>query len=404
MRTDLGWALDPTVTFLNHGSFGACPEPVLAVQRELRDRLERQPIAFMDRNLPVLLEEARKRVGTFVGADPDGLAFVTNATTGVNAVLQSLRFAPGDEIVTTDHEYNAILTTLAATARRDGARIVIARLPLPTAGDDAVVDAIVAAVTDRTRLAVLSHVTSPTALILPIERIVRDLDARGIDTMVDGAHAPGMVPLTLDTLGAAYYTGNGHKWLCGPKGSAFLWVRGDRRERIHPTVTSHGANDPRRDRSRYRLEFDWAGTSDPTAALTLPAAIDWMARLDPDGWPGVMAANHALAVEARDRIAMALDVAPLAPDAMIGSMAAIPLPGVWTDAEASDLHDRLIDEDRIEVPVTTWPVRGARADPDDPPSAALLRVSAQRYVDRADIERLAAALARRRRTWRGAAG
>lgn len=399
MRTDLGWTLDPTVTFLNHGSFGACPEPVLAVQRELRDRLERQPIAFMDRELPILLEEARGRVGAFLGADPDGLAFVANATTGVNAVLHSLRFAAGDEIVTTDHEYNAVLTTLAATAGRDGAHIVMARLPDPAAGDDAIVESIAAVVTDRTRLAVVSHVTSPTAVILPTERIVAALDARGIDTLVDGAHAPGMVPLALDALGAAYYAGNGHKWLCGPKGSAFLWVRRDRRERVHPTVVSHGANDPRTDRTRFRLEFDWVGTSDPTAALTLPAAIDWMAGLDPGGWPAVMAANHALAIEARDRIGAALGVAPTVPAAMIGSMAAVPLPGDWTDARAADLHDRLIDEDRIEIPVTAWPVRGARERPDASPSAAFLRISAQRYVELDDIERLAGALERRRRTW-----
>lgn len=398
MRTDLGWTLDPGVTFLNHGSFGACPEVVMAIQRDLRDRLERQPIAFMDRELPGLLDDARRRVGAFVGADPDGLAFVANATTGVNAVLQSLPFAPGDEIVTTDHEYNAVLATLAGIGRRSGTRIVVARLPDPAAADDAIVERIVAAVTDRTRLAVVSHVTSTTALILPIERIVRALGARGIDTLVDGAHAPGMVPLALDAIGAAYYAGNGHKWLCGPKGSAFLWVRSDRRDRVHPTVVSHGANDPRTDRSRFRLEFDWVGTSDPTATLALPAAIDWMSGSDPGGWPAVMAANHALAIEARDRLAAVLDVTPTIPDAMIGSMAAVPLPGAWSDAQAAHLHDRLIDEDRIEVPITTWPVRGARERPDAAPSAALIRVSAQRYVELDDIERLVAALRRRRPT------
>jgi isopenicillin-N epimerase len=380
------------VTYLNHGSFGACPDPVLAVQRELRDRLERQPVRFLDRDLPRLLDDARHRVADFLGADPDGLAFVANATTGVNAVLRSLRFAPGDELLTNDHEYNAILTTLRETAHRDGAQVVIARVPFPTLGDDEVVAAMLGAVTPRTRLAVISHITSPTALILPIERLVRELDARGIDTLVDGAHAPGMVPLALDTVGAAYYTGNGHKWLCGPKGSAFLWVRADRRDAVRPTVISHGANDPRTDRPRFRLEFDWTGTTDPSAELALPTAIDWMAAQEPGGWPAIMATNHALAVAGRDLLAAALGVSAPAPDGMLGSMAALPIPGLATDAAAAALHDALADEDRIEVPIPTWPVRGARDRPDDPPTNVLVRVSAQRYNELADIERLAAAL------------
>jgi isopenicillin-N epimerase len=396
MRTDLGWTLDASVIYLNHGSFGACPDPVLAVQRELRDRLERQPVAFYERELPARLDDARARVGAFLGADPAGLAFVPNATTGANAVLRSLRFDPGDELLTDDHEYNAILTTLQAVAAREGARVVVAPVPFPISGPDAAFDAILAAVTPRTRLAVLSHVTSPTALVLPIERLVRELDARGIDTLVDGAHAPGMVPLALDELGAAYYTGNGHKWLCGPKGSAFLWVRADRRGRIRPTVTSHGANDPRVDQSRYRLEFDWMGTSDPTAALSLPAAIDWMAAQVPGGWPAIMAANHAAALDARDRVASTLGVAPPAPDAMLGSMASLPIPGLTSDAEAVALHETLIDEDRIEVPTPTWPVRGARARTEDPPTAVLIRISTQRYVERRDIDRLATVLTARR--------
>jgi isopenicillin-N epimerase len=395
MRTDLGWQLDPEVAFLNHGSFGACPEPVLAAQRELRDRLERQPVAFMDRVLPGLLDEARRRVGMFLGADPDGLALVTNATTGVNAVVRSLRFEPGDEILTDDHEYNAILTTLHAVAARDGARVVVARIPFPIDGPDEVVATMLAAVTPRTRLAVVSHVTSPTAVILPVDRLVRELDAQGVDTLVDGAHAPGMVPLDIDAIGAAYYTGNGHKWLCGPKGSAFLWVRSDRREDVRPTVISHGANDPRTDRTRFRMEFDWPGTVDPTAALALPVAIDWMAAQDPGGWPAMMAGNHALALAGRDAIAAALGIEPPAPDSLIGSMTALPIRGPRTDAEARAFHDALIDEDRIEIPITPWPVRGARADPTDDPDIVLVRLSAQRYVEPSDIDRLVEALGRR---------
>lgn len=395
MRTDLGWTLDPSVTFLNHGSFGACPADVLAVQREWRDRLECQPITFLDRELEGHLDTARQALGAFLGADAAGLAFVPNATAGCNAVLSSIRFEPGDEILTDDQEYNAVLNTIRAAADRDGARVVMAALPFPTAGDDEIVDALLAAVTPRTRLAVLSHVTSSTALVLPIERIVRELDARGIDTLVDGAHAPGMVPLALDALGAAYYTGNGHKWLCGPKGAAFLWVRADRREQIHPTIVSHGANATRTDRPRFRLEFDWVGTGDPTAALTLPAAIDWMARLEPGGWPAVMAANHALALEARTLLVAAFGGPNPAPDAMIGSMAAVPIAWPPTAEHATRLHDALIDKDRIEVPIVSWPVPGARSSPTDPPRSILVRVSAQRYNDSGDIALLVAALGRR---------
>ena len=395
MRTGLGWNLDPDVTYLNHGSFGACPEPVLAAQREWRDRMERQPVAFLGGALDGHLRDARAALGAFLGADPDGLAFIPNATTGVNAVLRSLRFAPRDEILTDDHEYNATLTTIGAVAERASARVIIAALPFPSAGEDEVVAAFLAAVTSRTRLVVVSHITSPTALVLPIERLVRAFAERGIDTLVDGAHAPGMLPLALDDLSAAYYAGNGHKWLCGPKGSAFLWVRADRRDLIHPTTVSHGANDTRTDRSRYRLEFDWPGTIDPTAALTLPVAIDWVAGLEPGGWPAVMAANHALAVAARERLLAVLGGPLPAPDSMIGSMAAVPVPGLVSDAQADRLHDDLVREDQIEIPVVGWPVRGARRSLDDPPHKVLIRVSAQRYNDTRDIERLVEALGRR---------
>ena len=394
MRTDLGWRLDPAVTFLNHGSYGACPEAVLASQRTWRDRLESEPVRFMERILPDALADARDRVAAFLGADPAGLAFVSNATSGVNTVLRSLRFEPGDELLATDHEYNATLNALAAIAERDGARVVVARIPVPIDDPSQAFDAILAAVTPRTRLALVSHITSPTALVLPIERIVAGLESRGVDTLVDAAHAPGMVPVDLDALGAAYWTGNGHKWLCGPKGSAVLWVRADRRDRIHPLVISHGANEPLEGRERFRLEFDWTGTGDPTPALALADAIDWMAAQDPGGWPAIMAANHALAMAGRDHLATTLGVAPIAPDAMTGSMAALSLPGSRDEAASRALQRDLTDLDGIQVPIMPWPVRAARRA-DDAPAVTLLRISAQRYNERADYERLAEALARR---------
>ena len=295
------WRLDPAISFLNHGSFGACPGPVLDAQRAWRDRLESEPVRFLARDLEGLLDEARREVASFLGADADGLAFVPNATTGVNAVLASLRFRPGDELLTTDHEYNATLNALRLAAERDGATVVRAEIPFPIRDPSDAVDAILAKVTPKTRFAMVSHVTSATALVLPIEAIVRELDRRGIDTLVDGAHAPGMVPVDLDAIGAAFWTGNGHKWLCGPKGAAMLHVRSDRRQRIRPLVTSHGENDPRTSRSRFHLLWDWLGTGDPTPYLTLPAAIRFVGALDRDGWQGLMASNVALARTGRDR-------------------------------------------------------------------------------------------------------
>jgi len=255
---------------------------------------------------------------------------------------------------------------------------------------------------------VISHVTSPTALVLPVERIVPALAERGIDTLVDGAHAPGMLPLDLDALGAAYYTGNCHKWLCAPKGAGLLHVRRDRQERIRPLVVSHGANSPRSDRSHFLLGLDWTGTDDPTAYLSVPASIEFLAGLLPGGWPALMTANHALALVGRDRLLSALGVeAPLAPDAMLGAMASLPLPddveppapAMPADAPAGAtypedaLNTDLFERDRIEVPVSSWPpVRQP-----DHPRLRLLRISAQAYNVAADYDRLARALVERRR-------
>jgi isopenicillin-N epimerase len=373
------WRLEPDVSFLNHGSFGACPEPVLEAQRAWRDRMERQPVRFLARELEGELDAARHEVAAFLNADPDGLAFVPNATAGVSTILASLRFAPGDELLACDHEYNATLNALRAAATRDGATVTLARVPFPVADAGEVVQAYLDAVTPRTRLALVSHVTSPTALVFPVVAIVRELERRGIPTLVDGAHAPGMVPCDLRALNAAYWTGNGHKWLCGPKGSGILHVRADVRRHIRPLTVSHGANTDRGDRSRYRLEFDWTGTADPTPWLTLPAAIRFVGGLHEDGWSGLMAANRLLALDARDRLCSAIGIPAPAPDSMVGAMAAVPLPGIApTETATAELQAALLEEDGIEVPVLSFPVPAARGA-DGTATHAVLRVSAQRY-------------------------
>ena len=393
------WLLDPGVTFLNHGSFGACPRPVLEVQRELRDRMEAEPVRFLARELDDRLAEARRTLGRFVGADPDDLAFVANATGAVNAVVRSLRFERGDEILTTDHEYNAVLNVLRLVAARDGARVVVVRLPFPSLSPDEVFERVLAGAGERTRLAVFSHVTSPTALVLPVERLVPALAERGIDALVDGAHAPGMLPLDLDRLGAAYYAGNLHKWVCAPKGAGFLHVRRDRQADVRPATVSHGANSPLGVRSRFRLEFDWQGTLDPTPWLAVPAALAFVDEVAAGGWPAAMARNHALAVEAGRDLAATLATEP-APDAMLGAMVAVTLPAAGplggpaspdqsSPLDADPLQTLLYDRFAIEVPIYGWPVPAAESP--DPPRR-LIRISAALHNDREDTDRLLAAL------------
>ena len=371
------WTLDPAVVFLNHGSFGACPHAVLEFQRSLRDELEREPVRFLSRELTARLDSARAALGAFVGADPDDLAFVTNATTGVNTVLRSLTLEPDDEVLVTDHAYNACRNAVDAVTTPHGARVVVAHVPFPLDGDAVVVDAILAAVTPRTRLALLDHVTSPTAIVFPIARLVARLAERGVDTLVDGAHAPGMLPLDVGAIGGAYYTGNCHKWMCAPKGAAFLHVRRDRQAGVRPLVISHGANSPRTDRSRFRLEFDWTGTHDPTPYLAVPEAIRVVGAALPGGWPAIMARNHSLALSARRRLGEAVGRAVPCPDEMIGSLAAIRLPD-GTD----DLQKSLFDRFAVEVPVISWPAAPQR----------WVRISAHIYNREEDYERLAAAL------------
>ena len=380
------WSLDAGLIFLNHGSFGACPTAVLAHQAALRAEMEANPVRFLSRELDDRLAAARAALAAFLGADADDLAFVANATGGVNAVLRSLALAAGDELLTTDHAYGACRNTLDFVAARAGARVVTATLPFPVARPDDVVDAVMAKVTPRTRLALLDHVTSPTGLVLPLTRLIAALGSRGVEVLVDGAHAPGMVALDLRALGAAYYSGNCHKWLCAPKGSAFLWVRRDRQADIRPLTISHGATAKRPGRSRFRLEFDWTGTTDPTAWMTVPEAIEYVGALVPGGWPALMARNRALALEARRLLCAAAGTAPVCPDDMIGSLATIVLPdGLTTEIawrRPDPLQQRLFDEWSIEVPVMSWPASPRR----------LIRVSAQLYNTRDDYGRLADAL------------
>ena len=380
------WPLDPKVTFLNHGSFGSCPRPVLEFQQSLRERMERQPVQFFVRDLEKLWDDARAALVRFVGADADDLVFVPNATSGVNTVLRSLTFQKGDELVATNHEYNACRNALEVLT--SGARVKTATIPFPLQSEDEIVAAVLAKVTARTRLVLFDHVSSQTGLIFPAERLVRELNQRGVDCLIDGAHAPGMIPLDLRRIGAAYYTGNCHKWLCAPKGAAFLHVRRDRQKPIRPLIISHGANSKRTDRSRFLIEFGWTGTGDPSASLSVPEALRVMESALPGGWPEVMRHNHDLVLRARKILCDVLAIDPPCPDEMIGSLASLPLPDsknvqpALSPLYADPLQERLLREKRIEVPIIPWPA----------PPKRLVRISAQLYNSLPQYRRLAKAL------------
>jgi isopenicillin-N epimerase len=382
------WLLDPELIFLSHGAFGACPKPVLECQAEWRARMERQPLQFLARDLEGHLDSARETLAGFVGAGTDDLVFVPNATSGVNTVLRSLSFDKGDELLVTDQEYNACRNALNFAAECSGARVVVANLPFPVQNEEQLLAPVLERVTEKTRIALLDQVTSQTGLILPIERLVQELSARGVDTLVDGAHGPGMVPLALNQLGAAYYTGNCHKWVCAPKGAAFLHVRPDKQAAVRPLTISHGANSRRTDRSRFLIEFAWPGTWDASAALSVPEALRFVGSLLPGGWREVMARNRSLALAAREVLCDALGIGSPSPDERIGSLAAVPLP----DAAPGDeprlstneyaLQEVLRVKHRIEVPIISWPAPPRRS----------LRVSAQLYNSLPQYKRLAEVL------------
>lgn len=382
------WLLDRQTAFLNHGSFGSCPVPVLAYQQALRDQMERRPVHFFVHELEALLDKARIALAEFGGADAEDLVFVPNATAGVNTVLRSLEFGLGDELLVTSHEYNACRNALDYAAERAGAAVVVASIPFPLKSPDVAVAAILDRVTPRTRLVLADHVTSQTGLVLPIGTLAGELNRRGVELLVDGAHAPGMIPLNLREVGAAYYTGNCHKWICAPKGAGFLFVRRDRQKAVRPLTISHGANSPRTDRSRFLIEFGWTGTWDPTAMLAVPEALRVMGGLLEGGWPAVMARNRRLALAARDVLCSRLGIAPPCPDEMIGSLASVPLADSTeitppsSPLYADPLQDRLRDEFAIEVPIVPWPA----------PPKRVLRVSAQLYNALPQFHALAEAL------------
>ncbi len=372
--------LDPRVTFLNHGSYGACPRPVFATYRRWQRRLEAQPVAFMDpHHLAARFADVRRSLASEVGADPDDLVWVTNATAGLNAVARSLDLKPGDEVLTTDHEYAALEKTWAFVAARTGAIVRRVEVPLPLVSEEAFTDAVLAGVTARTRVLFLSHVTSPTALVFPLAKVIAAARERGVLTVIDGAHGPGLVPLDLDALGADFYVGNCHKWLMAPKGAGFLHARRDRQFLLAPAVISHGWTEAGGSpgpfgQSAFLDAFGFQGTRDPAAWLAVPAALRFR---DDHDWASVAKQCRNLASETARVIQGITGIPPLAAsDFCAPQMMAIPIP----ERDPVALHDWLLRVHGIEVPVIRW--RGR----------TIVRLSVQGYNDAGDTGRLVAAL------------
>jgi isopenicillin-N epimerase len=361
--------LDPEIAFLNHGSFGSCPRPVFERYQAWQRELEFEPIDFFVRRFPELLDAARTALAAYLGCDPQELAFVQNATTGVNLAARSLDLRPGDEVLATDLEYGACDLAWEWACRHTGARYVRAPIPLPPRDPVEVVDTLFAAATDRTRAVFVSHVTSDTGLVLPVEQIVRRARALGLTTIVDGAHAPAQVPVDLVALGADYYASTCHKWLTAPKGTGFLHVRPEHQERVDGAIVSWGY----REGTTFPRRIERQGTRDPAAWLTVPDAIRFQAERD---WDAVRDRCREIVRQARRELCKLLGTEPIAPEEMLAQMATVRLPH-----PAPDLSERLFTRHRVEVPVG-----GAQND--------LLRVSVAAYTTREEIDRLLAALAR----------
>jgi isopenicillin-N epimerase len=372
------YLLRPGIAFLNHGSFGSCPRPVFETYQHWQRELAEQPVEFLGRRLSSLLAEARERLAAYVGTEANHLVFVPNATHGVNIVARSLRLGPGDEVLLSGHEYGAVERTWRFLCGQTGAGYRVQPIPLPVSSADELVEQLWAGVTPRTRVLVMSHITSPTALIFPIQAICHRAAAAGIITVIDGAHAPGQLDLQLDALGADFYTGNCHKWLCAPVGAAFLYARPERQPLLHPLVVSWGWDARSPGPSPFQDYFEWTGTHDPAAYLSVPAAIAFQEAHD---WQQVRRDCHRLAAQARRRIGDLTGLEQICPDSADwwAQMCTIPLP-ITEKAAADTLKRALWDSYQVEVPIVDWQGR------------FFVRVSIQAYNTPRDVDRLVDAL------------
>jgi isopenicillin-N epimerase len=365
------WALDPALAYLNHGGFGATPRCVLAEQRAWHDTMERNPVGFLVHQLPELLDGVRSEVAAFLGAEVDGLVFVGNATAGMQTVITQTRLEPGDEVLATDHCYPAVLAQLRWAVGAAEAKLRIASVPLPASGRQEVAEAVLSRLSPRTRLVVVDHVASCSGLVFPVEEIAAECHRHGVPVLVDGAHAAGMLPVNLDELGADYWVGNMHKWVCAPKAAAVVHTAPAWRDTLRPLVASHGVADG------YLPSFAWTGTRDPSAVLAIPAALAFFGKA---GWRAVREHNNELARQGADLVAQRIGTSPPDTSGLAAAMRLVRLPQQLTEASARALERRLLADHGVVVPVT------------DHGGWQWLRLSAQLYNTPADYERLADAL------------
>ncbi|MDX9911997.1 MAG: aminotransferase class V-fold PLP-dependent enzyme [Phycisphaerales bacterium] len=346
------WAIDPALTFLNHGSYGACPRVVLDRQRELRERMERDPVRFFMQDIETLMDRTRDAVGALIDADPASLAPAPNSTVACATVLRHIAWNPGDEIIVSHHEYSSCINEIGRLAQSHDVRPVHADLPAVLDTPEQVIEATLKCVTPRTRLCLVSHVTSCGGAVLPVERLVALLRERGVETLVDGAHTPGQIELSVRRIGAAYYVAGLHKWCATPKGGAFISVRDDLRSGFRPLSLSSRAAKKRTDRDLYRCDFEYVGTADYTGHLCVPDAFAFMASLSEGGWPAVMRRNLRLARAASAMITSTLrevaphdDVRPLCAEGLMGAMASVRLPACPPDLATRLAKDRWVRMD-----------------------------------------------------------
>ncbi len=368
--------LDPSITFLNHGSFGATPKPVFDEYQRWQKELERQPVEFLGRRFTSLMADSRKALGAYLGTHADNLIYTQNVTISLNIVARSLELGAGDEVLASDHEYGALDRTWRFLAREHGFTYI--NRPVSLTSKQAFIDSFWSGVTPRTRVIFLSHITSPSALIFPLDEIIKRARLAGIITIIDGAHVPGQIPLDLDSLGADFYGGNLHKWLCAPKGAGFLYARPEMQRLLKPLVVSWGYESITPSGSTFIDQHEWAGTRDVASFLSVPAAIEFQAN---HKWDDVRAACHELVHDAQTRICNLTGLAPLHPaqtgDDWFAQLAAAPLPA---GTDPAVLKSRLYDEYRIEIPVYSWN------------NLNLIRVSIQGYNTKKDVNHLLKAL------------